>query len=102
MLRRAHYFLREGGYAMLMLPKACFENSRYLTYGHFETIVTSIGFVVCHKKQSTKLAFYVLRKDSAAAHPQPKTVIPRRLIRGGKERNNFCIILSPSASTINE
>ncbi|KAH3742568.1 nucleolus protein [Pelomyxa schiedti] len=96
MLKVAFGCLKEGGLLFLVLPKACFENSRYMTYGHFAGIAASIGFSIVYQKQSAKLAFHILKRDTAS-HPPTGALFPRRLIRGGKQRNNFTIILAPKS-----
>ncbi|RKP08494.1 putative methyltransferase-domain-containing protein [Thamnocephalis sphaerospora] len=91
MLRRVTEFLRPDGAGLfyLVLPLPCVTNSRYLDHDHLVAIVaaTGLGTLLKHH-HSTRLAYYLFhagRKRSLA--------FPKREVRSGAHRNNFCIVL---------
>eukprot|EP01116_Phalansterium_solitarium_P007085 TRINITY_DN19563_c0_g1_i1.p1 TRINITY_DN19563_c0_g1~~TRINITY_DN19563_c0_g1_i1.p1 ORF type:complete len:320 (-),score=91.95 TRINITY_DN19563_c0_g1_i1:24-983(-) len=90
MLRRSHSMLTDAGHLFVILPLACLNNSRYLTHELFERMLAALGFAVVHKKDSKKLAFYMLRKQDLPTKPERFKVTS---IVGGANRNNFCIKL---------
>eukprot|EP01105_Mastigella_eilhardi_P005919 TRINITY_DN17599_c0_g1_i1.p1 TRINITY_DN17599_c0_g1~~TRINITY_DN17599_c0_g1_i1.p1 ORF type:complete len:262 (-),score=70.16 TRINITY_DN17599_c0_g1_i1:57-842(-) len=91
MLVKAHQCLRHGGLLFVLLPRACFENSRYFTHGHFHDMFTALGFTERHAKDSTKLSFYVLEKTGVPRDGLAGS-FPKRLLRAGAARNNFVIM----------
>lgn len=99
MLRMAAHLLPEGGFCFVLLPAPCVENSRYMNLNLFLKTLRVVGLELAKHpvnkqpshKTSRKLFYAVARKRIALA--QPHTAIKRTLCRGGKHRNNFCIIV---------
>eukprot|EP00727_Mastigamoeba_balamuthi_P011169 m51a1_g6675 hypothetical protein (265) ;mRNA; r:210064-210906 len=92
MLLRARDLAQEdGGIVIVVLPRACFDNSRYMTHGLFEEMCAKLGLSVVQTSSSPKLAFYVLRRVPGGTDAAGE--FPKRLIRTGTKRNNFSIVL---------
>ena len=101
MLRRTCKFLRLGKQSkeaeenstipalFLVLPAPCVMNSRYLTEEHLTLIMNTLGFVLMHNKLSAKLVYYLWRYQSGGTHKP----VPKKILRAGGNRNNFCVIL---------
>lgn len=101
MLRRTCKFLRLGKQSkeaeenstipalFLVLPAPCVMNSRYLTEEHLTLIMNTLGFVLMHNKLSAKLVYYLWRYQSGGTHKS----VPKKSLRAGGNRNNFCVIL---------
>ena len=92
--------LKKEGLLFIVLPLACVQNSRYMKYSRFVKIVTSLGFQLVSYKNSAKLAFWIFQLDTPSSVYDPATSnftypieFPRKLTRGGKDCNNFTIIL---------
>jgi hypothetical protein len=65
MLLRSYELLRPGGLLFLVLPRACVDNSRYLTHELLLRILREgCGFRLVSHKFSPKLAFYVMKRPS--------------------------------------
>jgi 25S rRNA (adenine2142-N1)-methyltransferase len=94
MIRLASKLLPDDGLCFLLLPAPCLENSRYLDLDLLVKILTVVGLEIDGEhKMSDKLFFAVLRKRSGLT--QPHETVKRTQCRGGKSRNNFCIIVKP-------
>eukprot|EP00037_Helgoeca_nana_P024288 m.257699 g.257699 ORF g.257699 m.257699 type:complete len:303 (+) comp26599_c1_seq1:263-1171(+) len=92
MLRRSVGLLKPGGTLFLVLPRACVDNSRYVTDVSLKAILTSLGLEVTLSHLSAKLAYYVLRLAHPDRHRAPdRAVFKRALLRPGATRNNFSI-----------
>ena len=99
MLRQAAHLLPEGGLCFVLLPAPCINNSRYMNLDLFLKTMGVVGLELADDpankqpshKTAGKLFFAVARKRAAIM--QPHTAIKRTLCRGGKHRNNFCIIV---------
>ncbi|EAW12473.1 25S rRNA (adenine2142-N1)-methyltransferase [Aspergillus clavatus NRRL 1] len=73
----------------LVLPLACVKNSRYLTEGRLQDILSSMGFVLAKSKETSKLIFQ-LWEHNGSYKPQP---FKKELLNPGTIRNNFAIIV---------
>ena len=99
MLRQAAHLLPEGGLCFVLLPAPCIENSRYMNLNLFLKTMRVVGLELAEHpvskqpshKTAGKLFYAVACKRAAIA--QPHIAIKRTLCRGGKHRNNFCIIV---------
>ena len=99
MLRLAAHLLPEGGFCFVLLPAPCVDNSRYMNLRLFIKTLQVVGLELAEhpvskqpsQQTSGKLFYAVARKRAALA--QPQTAVKRTLCRGGKRRNNFCIII---------
>ncbi|EEQ29129.1 25S rRNA (adenine2142-N1)-methyltransferase [Microsporum canis] len=79
----------------LVLPAACVLNSRYLTEGRLDDILTSLGYQLLRRKVSSKLIYYLWR------YSQPKVRTrgvgyAKEIISPGPGKNNFAVVLKPS------
>ncbi|OAL71295.1 hypothetical protein A7D00_4195 [Trichophyton violaceum] len=80
----------------LVLPAACVLNSRYLTEERLDDIMTSLGYQQLQRKLSSKLIYYLWRYTDV--HVRTKGVaFPKQIINPGPGKNNFAIVLKPSA-----
>jgi hypothetical protein len=60
-------------------------------------MLKSIGFELVNHKNTAKLSLYIF-KLATLNSSQFNLAYPRRLVRGGTQRNNFCIILEGDSS----
>jgi hypothetical protein len=71
MLLRSYELLRPGGLLFLVLPRACVDNSRYLTH---ELLLRILREGCCYRlvshKFSPKLAFYVMKRPSGTVQEE--------------------------------
>ncbi|KHJ31857.1 putative nucleolus protein [Erysiphe necator] len=77
----------------LVLPAPCVMNSRYMNNTRLKEIMKSLGYICIKYKLSKKLIYYLWRFEEI----ESTTVIQKfrkQEIRGGKSRNNFCILLN--------
>ena len=93
------------GFLFLSLPRACIDNSRYMKHGLLISMMESLSFSLHHHTTSQLLSMYtfILNKqdiihntdglDKKGGNETVPLSFRRQLCRGGKERNNFCIIL---------
>jgi len=96
MLMRCSRIIAEGGYLFLVLPLACITNSRYLDHSLFVRLMKKLRFDLHSNKESNKLCFYIFRRQQAGGTTKEADEAnfgKRALCKGGKERNNFCILL---------
>ena len=111
--------LKEQGLVFVVIPAACVENSRYMELSTLIDLMDSLHFSLVSTKTTKALLLCVFRLRNAkqwwssqAATP-PAAVrgdnasffdygakgFPRRKVRGGKQRNNFSIILRPTTTS---
>ena len=106
MLLHAHRYLRRGGYVYVVLPLPCLTNSRYMTHDHFARLVRATGYDVVRNEDSHRLTRWLLQESEPRAvisHDTDVsrafwdgTVLAKRQLRPGAQRNNFCMLLSPA------
>lgn len=102
MLRRTTMFLRHANSntasnsplfpcLFLVLPAPCITNSRYLDEGRLRGIMESLGYSQYRQKISSKLLYqlWIFRGQNA----RPVLTFKKEEVRGGKNRNNFAIVL---------
>ncbi|KAF2238480.1 hypothetical protein EV356DRAFT_573087 [Viridothelium virens] len=77
----------------LVLPAPCVTNSRYLTEERLEEMMGELGFALVKRKLSAKLVYFLWRYDGSNTTREEKEVFPKKEIRPGRTRNNFCIVL---------
>jgi 25S rRNA (adenine(2142)-N(1))-methyltransferase, Bmt2 len=99
MLAQATHLLRSDGRGSLLvvLPKACVENSRYFDHDRLVTLCHALRFRLVESKVSErgKLAFFVfLYEPDRATRPE---TFARAVVNDGKARNNFAIWLDQEA-----
>lgn len=94
-LRKGISHVKPDGHLVVVLPSACVLNSRYFSEGMLLELLKLLGCEVVDAHQSPKLAFYLLKVSDAEAHKNPKLSYPKRLVRQGPKRNNYCITLLP-------
>jgi 25S rRNA (adenine2142-N1)-methyltransferase len=75
----------------LVLPLPCVANSRYLTEGRLEQIMTSLGFSSIRVKKTAKL--YYSLWNYVRAEVKMSMTVKKEELRSGSSRNNFAIIL---------
>ncbi|KAF8589949.1 nucleolus protein [Ramaria rubella] len=97
MLMLAYKFLRPGGYLFLALPLPCVANSRYLDFDHFKHIMTTLGFAALKErwKPGGRMAYWLYQKVKDIS-PEAKSggaFSKKVILREGKHRNNFTILL---------
>jgi len=101
MLRRCAQFLRSPAASIdnqsgllpalfLVLPLPCVQNSRYLTWDHLITIMSSLGFECRHQKETNKLSYSLW---TLVSRPIAKKEFKKTELNPGHGRNNFCVIL---------
>ena len=109
MLRLCARLLPPSGLLFLVLPEPCIYNSRYLKFGLLDKILRSVGLPIIDGgyKRTPKLFFALCRRTESGAEPEPGAgaeagggvrSFKRQLVRGGKDRNNFCIVLAHAGS----
>ena len=103
MLRLCARLLPPSGLLFLVLPEPCIYNSRYLKFGLLDKILRSVGLPIIDGgyKRTPKLFFALCRRTESGAEPEPEPgarSFKRQLVRGGKDRNNFCIVLAHAGS----
>jgi len=91
MLSRCELIINENGLLFIVLPLACIQNSRYIKHGLFLKMLKTIGFTLESHKTSEKLVFYIFKRTESDR--LPNRLFPRKLCRGGKERNSFSIVI---------
>jgi len=79
-----------GGILFIVLPLNCIQNSRYMKHKRFVSILRALGFTLVCQKKGTKLIYYMFE---LLERPATLRTFPRKLVRGGKARNNFCLII---------
>lgn len=94
MVRLAGRLLKDGGYAMIVLPKACLDNSRYCDESIMHEVMQVCGIKVAHTDSSQKLWRCVGRRTGDVE----KEEVPRRAARGGSGRNNFAVVLESAGN----
>ncbi|KAF0692957.1 Aste57867_16003 [Aphanomyces stellatus] len=90
MLERTWTHLTDGGHFFLMLPLLCLTNSNFMTTEHFESILHHVGFSIREKKETPKIAFYCLQKQTK---PAAAATFTQKTIRPGPKRNDFSVVL---------
>ncbi|KPI41622.1 uncharacterized protein AB675_9343 [Cyphellophora attinorum] len=88
---KTHRFLAT---LFLVLPLPCVDNSRYLTEDRLIEMMESLDYVQTKVKRSSKLYFSLWRyRPHALDLGRARQQFKKEEVRGGKERNNFCIVL---------
>eukprot|EP00041_Stephanoeca_diplocostata_P021444 m.499675 g.499675 ORF g.499675 m.499675 type:complete len:290 (-) comp21827_c0_seq2:1988-2857(-) len=94
MLVRACQLVRPRGRIFIVLPRACVENSRYLTMDSLTELLSALGLEVTLSHLSPKLVYVLATLASPSMHANPDAaVFKRQVLRSGSTRNNFCILL---------
>jgi 25S rRNA (adenine2142-N1)-methyltransferase len=76
----------------LVLPLPCVVNSRYMTETHLIEMMSTLGYVLLHTKQSAKLYYSLWRLEEGPQTVSRKTFRKVKL-NDGVGRNNFCVEL---------
>ena len=85
--------LKKGGLLFIVLPNACISNSRYFDMDIFTALMKHLNFELVESKITRKLVFATFRLEVPNVQRE-KFYFPRiKNVKGGKHRNNFCIIL---------
>jgi hypothetical protein len=95
MIRLCGDLVVPGGLLLVVMPRACMDNSRYMTQEHFVAIIEAQGFTLLRDKLSTRLAFYVLQQDKSK---RQRRGFKKELLREGGGMNNFSIVLEARSS----
>lgn len=96
MLYCAAQLLRPGGALILVLPRACIDNSRYCNESRLRKILTLVELNTSIMDRSNALVKCVaIRTENAIISPSDvwDTVRRKDVVRNGKQRNNFAICL---------
>ena len=81
----------------LVLPLPCVTNSRYLTEGRLEEMMTSLGFSSIRVKKTAKLYYSLWRYER---HEGGRSMtFKKEELRFGSSRNNFAIVLREMAES---
>lgn len=81
----------------IVLPRACIDNSRYLTAKHFKSMLASFGFShILKQRDSAKLSYWLLQRDGEHA-AWDGTVWRKKEVHPGLARNNFAITIKEDA-----
>lgn len=78
----------------MVLPRSCFENSRYMTEKRFEEIMNALGYSRIQRKMTQKLAYSLWLMGGTPG--TPTAIFPKKEINPGRTRNNFVITLDGS------
>ena len=103
MLKRVSSFLRQPQQIyenhndfvpclFLVLPAPCVDNSRYLDTRTLENIMNFLGYEEVRSKTSAKLVYHLWKLNREMKTPECK--FKKEVVRSGKNRNNFSIVLS--------
>lgn len=92
MLLKAHRFLQKEGLLFFVLPRACIDNSRYCNDDVMNQLFTGIGFKVLESKKTSKLIYWMLRKEANKNNKGFR--MPKTKVRDGPQMNNFSIVVS--------
>ena len=79
---------------LAQLPLPCVQNSRYLTLSHFEGLMKCVGFEKIRERWRVggKIGYWLFRKANPTSLGE--SVYERKpILRSGKTRNNFAILL---------
>lgn len=99
MLRRAHEIAADRGLLFLVLPLASVANSRYCDAARIVAVLRAVGWRVVKATQSAKLFSLVCEKTApVGGGAEVRALSKRAVVRSGKDRNNFCVLL-PAASS---
>lgn len=96
MLRLASRIVKPGGLVFLVLPRACVDNSRYMTVERLAETLRAVKLPAVSSRLTAKLSLSVaqkgdsLNKDSGRA---PLALSKKQVLRQGQQRNNFAICL---------
>lgn len=91
MISRAAGMLPQGGFVFLVLPGACVTNSRYVDEDIVKEVLGACGMETVEIGYEGKLFLAIARRREGVA--MRIKGVGRRLVRGGKDRNNFSIIV---------
>lgn len=80
---------------LMQLPLSCVQNSRYLTPGHFEGLMKCVGFEKIKERWRAggKMGYWLFRRANPAGFGELATYKRKSVLRSGKTRNNFAILL---------
>ncbi|KAH9966484.1 nucleolus protein [Russula dissimulans] len=104
MLVQAHSMIRSGGLCFIALPLPCVDNSRYMTLEHMRELMDVIGFSQreVRWKSGGKMVYWLYQKrpsDSPESSRSGGHFRKKKVLRQGGNRNNFHILLQPSAAS---
>ena len=101
MLSLLYRQLRQNGLCFLTLPRLCLSQSKFLNLNMFEDMLKGVGFWLESKKESPKVAFWVLRRAHPSKNVKKKNLASTKswnrlkIINAGKKfRNDFGVILN--------
>jgi len=95
MLVQAHSMIRPGGLCFLALPLPCINNSRYMTLEHMRELMNTIGFSQLEErwKPGGKMIYWLYEKQSLPVKRAVEHFSRKKVLRLGRNRNNFHIVL---------
>lgn len=78
----------------MVLPRSCFDNSRYMTEEKFGEIMAALGYTQVRGKSTQKLTYSLWRREQ----DKYKTGIKftKKEVKPGRTRNNFAVTLDTS------
>lgn len=86
----------QSGLCFVILPVACINNSRYFRYALWERLCRRVGLHCIHHQTTDRLFMCVLRKQEQVVGKngfEMEAMFRRKLCRGGRNRNNFLVLL---------
>nr|CCA17354.1 conserved hypothetical protein [Albugo laibachii Nc14] len=93
MLQLYHQHLKPSGFLFIMIPLTCLNNSKYMTFEYFTSILAATGFRILETKKSPKIAFFCAEKVENTF--SAKSYLPIKAVCDGRSRNEFAIALIP-------
>ena len=90
MITKMYSELNHGGLCFLTIPKLCITQSKYINQKIFEELLVSgVGFEIVNKKETPKVAFWVLKKKDMK---KSKKEVEKQRSDWKKEWNDLCVI----------
>ncbi|KAI9817304.1 MAG: hypothetical protein M1832_004726 [Thelocarpon impressellum] len=79
----------------LVLPLPCVANSRYMDEGRLTEMMRALGYSLCRRKLSSKLAYYLWLYDASFVPQDGRLAktFKKTEVNPGRTRNNFAIVL---------
>jgi 25S rRNA (adenine2142-N1)-methyltransferase len=85
----------KNGLCFLTIPKLCLTQSKYINKRMFEEMLMGVGFTIEQRKDTPKVAFWVLQKQPSKKMEWKEEWGALRIVHHGKKyRNEFGVVLS--------
>lgn len=100
MLCRLYHFLRPKGLCFFTIPRSCLVMSPFIDQNEFESMLRFIGFEILEMKNSPKISFFILRREtqkSSSTNHFNKEHKPQSNKNSGRYQTDFSIALTDEA-----